>query len=197
VSGAVCSNEITPRLTKLGSAQALFPDVQGYEILAFEADQAYVYPENNTAFLNVPNDSTVYAMWIGTNDLGKGALLTDSQVPGKTIVDYLECVYSAFDRLYASGGRYFVLMNVIPLNLTPLYGLPGAGGVKNTKCWRDKPKNATELSYRMQKQVLLVDEVFKYRTPFEVDIATRYPGANFAVFDVWSLVRRSSLLCTA
>ena len=166
--------------------------MQGYEIPAFEADKAYVQPGSNEPFLDIPNDETVYAMWIGTNDLGNGALLTDSQVPGKTIIDYVDCVYSAFDRLYKTGARYFVLMNVIPLNLTPLYGLPGKGGVKTTKFWETKPENTTEISYRMQKQVLLVDDDFEYRTPYEERIANRYPGASFAVFDVWSLVCRLS-----
>lgn len=50
-------------------------------------------------------------MWIGTNDLGVGALLTDNQVKGTNITTYIECIYQSFDRIYKSGGRYFVLMN--------------------------------------------------------------------------------------
>ena len=179
---------ITPRNVMLGSVIAPFPDVQGYEIPAFEADKNYIDPATGKLFLDIPSDETVYAMWIGTNDLGNGAFLTDSQVPGKTIDDYLDCVYSAFDRIYQTGARYFVLMNVIPLNLTPLYGLPGRGGLGASNFWPTKPENITEISYRMQNQVLLVDEVFKYRTPYAVELAHRYPGASFAIFDVWSLV---------
>ena len=59
-------------------------------------------------------------MWIGTNDLGVYAFLTDSQVPNKTIVDYIECVFQALDQVYANGGRFFVLQNIAPLQLTPL-----------------------------------------------------------------------------
>ena len=162
--------------------------MQGYEIPAFLADQAYKEPDSGVAFLDVPSDETAYALWIGTNDLGNGAFLTDSQIPGKTIVDYVDCVYQAMDRLYTAGARFFVLLNVIPLNLTPLYGLPGAGGLAATKFWKDKPANTTEISYRMQKEVLLVDDDFKYRTPYETKIANRYPGAEIAVFDVWNLV---------
>jgi hypothetical protein len=111
---------------------APLPDVQGYEIPAFLADKN-VTTDNNAPFLDIPTGETVYAMWIGTNDLGNGAFLTDSQVAGKTIADYIDCVYEAFDRLYEAGRRYFVLMNVIPLNLTPLYALPADGSTIHPK----------------------------------------------------------------
>lgn len=183
----MCSNAITPRITSLGSVQAPFPDVQGYEIPAFLADKN-ITTENGAPFLDVPVEETVYTIWIGTNDLGNGAFLTDSQVAGKTILDYIDCVYEAFDRLYAAGGRYFILMNVIPLNLTPLYALPADGGSRHPKFWPNKPDNITQISYRMQEQVVLVNEALRYRSAYEVSIAQRYPSAKFAVFDVWSLV---------
>lgn len=185
VSGAVCSNQITPRT--FSAISAPFPDIAGYEVPAYLADSKYVYP-NGTKALTVPVDSTVYSIFIGTNDLGNYAFIDDSQVAGKTIVDYIDCVYDQFSRLYESGARYFVLQNVAPLQLTPQYGLPSKGGLNATQYWPDKPANTTEIWGRMLETVVTVNDVFKYRTPFDVKIANDYPGAHFAVMDMYGLV---------
>lgn len=136
----------------------------------------------------VDPDSTVYSFWIGTNDLGVDAFLTDSQVNGSTIEDYLDCVYDQVQRVYDNGARYFVLMNVVPLNLAPLYAVPSQGGVGANHYWEDKPSNITEISYRMMEQVVLVNAVYEYRTAFAAVINRRYPGAHFALMDVHGLV---------
>jgi hypothetical protein len=127
-------------------------------------------------------------MWIGTNDLGNYALLTDSQKRGTTIVDYVSCVYSMFDGLYHAGARYFILMNIVPLQLAPLYATTENGGVGANHFWPDKGSNLTEISYRMWESVATVNDIYKYQTPYEILIARRYPGAHFAVFDVNGLV---------
>jgi hypothetical protein len=186
VSGAVCSNDITPRT--FASIKADFPDVMGYEVPAYLADSKYVYP-NGTKALDVPVDSTVYSMFIGTNDLGNYAFIDDSQVAGKVIPDYIDCVYDQFSRLYDSGARYFVLQNVSPLQLSPQYGLPSKGGLNATQYWPEKiTKNTTEVSGRMLETVTTVNDVFKYRTPYEVLLANKYPGAHFALMDMYGLV---------
>lgn len=77
-------------------------------------------------------------MFIGTNDLGAGAFLTDSSLGETTIPDYVDCVFEKFDRLYKAGGRYFVLFNTAPLELSPLYGLPENEGLTVSKYWKDK-----------------------------------------------------------
>ncbi|KAE8153549.1 glycoside hydrolase [Aspergillus avenaceus] len=184
VSGAACSNTITPRVFAFGQ---LYPSVLEYEIPAFVADSMYTADDGNP-FLDIAEDSTIYTMWIGTNDLGNNALLTDSQAPGKTIPDYLDCVYTALDRIYESGGRYFVLMNLAPLQLSPQYGMPGKGGVKTPQLWKDKPDNTTAVSYKMWETVVTVNEVYKYRTPAELLIEERYPGAEIAVMDMYELL---------
>jgi hypothetical protein len=111
VSGAVCSNKMIYRY--LASIFGPFPDVLGYEVPAFQADAEFINTttKTNTLYPNRRADNTVYSMWIGTNDLGVGALLTDEQAPGTDISTYIECVYQAFDGIYKTGGRYFVLMN--------------------------------------------------------------------------------------
>ncbi|KAI5240155.1 GDSL lipase/acylhydrolase family protein [Aureobasidium subglaciale] len=185
VSGAVCSNNITPRT--FSSINADFPDVDGYEVPAYLADSKYSYP-NGTKALNVPVDSTVYSVFIGTNDLGNYAFIDDSQVAGKVIPDYIDCVYEQFSRLYASGARYFVLQNVSPLQLSPQYGLPSKGGLNATQYWPEKPANTTEVWGRMLETVTTVNDVYKYRTPFEILINRKYPGAHFALMDMYGLI---------
>ena len=126
VSGAVCSNDIIYRY--LASIFGPFPDVV-YEVNAFIADTKYINASThtNTLYTDRRSDNTVYSMWIGTNDLGTGAFLTDSSLHETTIPDYVDCIYDRFDGIYSAGGRYFVLMNTAPLQLSPLYGMPPYG----------------------------------------------------------------------
>lgn len=75
ISGATCSNEIISRYFSLINGP--FPSVVDDELPSFVADVgAKTLYENRTA------ENTVYALWIGTNDLGYGAFLSDSQAPG-------------------------------------------------------------------------------------------------------------------
>lgn len=179
VSGADCSKAITPRIEP--STKIYYPSVLEYEVPAYLAD---------SAAQRTPPESTVYAIWIGTNDLGYEGFLTDSQAQNSTVSDYVNCIYKALDEVYQSGGRYFVLMNLAPLHLAPLYAVPEQGGVtgKESFYWTWKPENITEISYRMKEQVAALNQVFQYRTPYELLVARRYPGASFAVMDMYSLV---------
>ncbi|EYE91353.1 SGNH/GDSL hydrolase family protein [Aspergillus ruber CBS 135680] len=179
VSGADCSKEITSRIEP--STKILYPSVLEYEVPAYLADSASQRP---------PFESTVYAIWIGTNDIGYEGFLTDSQNKNSTLADYVNCVYRALDNIYHSGARNFVLMNLAPLHLTPLYAVPEKGGVtgKESQYWPWKPENLTEISHRMKEQVVALNQVFDYRTPYEVLIAKRYPGASFAVMDTYGLL---------
>ncbi|CAO2652808.1 Nn.00g022190.m01.CDS01 [Neocucurbitaria sp. VM-36] len=186
VSGAVCSNEITPRF--FSAINAPFPDIASYELPAFIADSTYKSP-NGTKFFTGKPDSTVYAIWIGTNDLGNNAFLTDSQVKSKTVTDYIDCVYAQVSRLYDNGARYFVLLNLAPLDLLPQYALPENGGLPATQYFPEKAgKNISEISGRMRETVAALNDVYKYRTPFDVEVADRFPGAQFADFDVNALM---------
>ena len=189
VSGAVCSNEITPRIWS--SINANFPSVIDYEVPAFIAD---LNSTNNATGMPLftpalTSNNAVYVMWIGTNDLGVDAFLTDSQVPGNTLTDYTDCVFQALDEIYATGARYFVVNNVIPLQLTRLYANDTEGEAGPNHYWPDKPSNHTAISEQMTEYATTVDNVYKYQIPYDVMLANRYPGANFAMFDVYSLVR--------
>jgi len=69
-----------------------------------------------------------------------------------------------------------------------MYGLPGKGGVGPNQYWPDKPtSNLTAIHTRMLEQVVTVNAIFQYRTPFAVEINRRYPGAHFALMDMYGL----------
>jgi len=148
VSGAVCSNDIIYRY--LAAIHGPFPDVV-YEVNAFEADIKYVNASTgkNTLYTDRRSDNTVYSMWIGTNDLGNYAFLTDSSLHDTVIPDYIDCIYDRFDSIYKDGGRFFVLMNTAPLQLSPLYGLPGAGGVSVSQYWSNKVRVLHQLPWSL------------------------------------------------
>lgn len=187
VSGAVCDNKIIFR--ELSSINGPFPDVV-YEISAFQADVAFINASTgtNTLYTDRQSDNTVYSMWIGTNDLGVNAFLTDSSLNNTVIPDYVDCIFNKFDAIYKEGGRFFVLMNTAPLQLTPLYAPAGVGGEAVSQYWDSLGMNITEISFKMKEYTELVNDVFSFRTPFELLVAKRYPGASFAIYDVHSLL---------
>lgn len=185
VSGAVCSNDITPRW--FSAINAPFPDLDGYEVPAYIQDSHYYV--NGTKFMIDPPDATVYAIWIGTNDLGYYAFLDDSQVAGTNLTTYVDCIYTQVDRIYNNGGRYFVLMNNAPLNLAPLFAAPPYD-IDASQYWPTKPKNHSEISGRMMEEVVTVNAIMDYRTPYAVEAVKKYPGASFAVYNVHDLVSR-------
>jgi len=183
VSGAVCSNEITPRW--FSAIDAPFPAVKQYEVPAYLNDSHYY--ENGTKWMTDPANETVYAIWIGTNDLGYYAFIDDEQVKGTNITTYVDCVYDQLQRVYENGGRYFVIMNVAPLNLAPIYAMPPYAAGPN-QFWPTKAGNYSAISGRMMEQVVTVNAIYEYRTPFSVELAKRYPGSSFALYDVHGLV---------
>jgi phospholipase/lecithinase/hemolysin len=185
VSGGVCSNAITPRY--YDAIRGPYPSVSQYEIPAFQADSKVVN-KDGSKFLIAPVDQTVYNVWVGANDIGTGGLLTDSQVLGTSIADCVDCVFAQVQKLYNLGARYFTLLNVVPLNLAPLYAMPDAGGVGPNGYWPDKPANHTAVSISMFELVVSNNQIYKYRLPFEVLVQKNFPGARFALFDVNSLV---------
>lgn len=75
VSGATCSNEIVSRY--FDAIDKPFPSVVDDELPSFMADLGA-----QTLYKDRTAENTVYALWIGTNDLGNDAFLTDSQAPG-------------------------------------------------------------------------------------------------------------------
>ncbi|KAK3390221.1 GDSL lipase/esterase [Podospora didyma] len=182
ISGATCSNKIVER--NFAYIKRSFPAVLDDEIPSFVADVAYetLYP-NRTA------DNTVYALWIGTNDLGFDAFLSDSQAPETTITDFVNCIWTVFDSIYKTGGRRFVLLNEAPLELAPLYALPQNGGTLDSQFWGTKSQyNISEYSNKIKEYSTSVNTIFEYGVPFQVKIKSRWPQATFDIFDVHSLL---------
>jgi hypothetical protein len=179
VSGAVCNKNVTYKASTAWG-------VQQYELTAFAADNALRV--DGARFLKVSPTSTVYAIWIGTNDLGAGGFLTNNETAGSTLDDYVDCVFDAFDKLYQLGARRLILMNVIPLYLTPMYASEAQGGLNYSQYWlTQKPSNLTAISVAMTKQVLTVNAAFQNKVQVTAQNET-YPEAQVALFDVWSLV---------
>lgn len=191
VSGATCSNKIVSRF--LGPLGRDFPSVLEDQIPAFKVDAdvgaGTLYGGSRTA------ENTVYAMWIGTNDLGAGnAFLVDEQVPGTTITNFIDCVWTVFDEIYSNGGRRFVLLNEAPLHLAPLYVPSADGGVGDSLFWPTKTKyNQTAYQQKILQYTTTVNTAFDYGAPFNMIIKKRWPGAKFSIFDVHSLMTAMSL----
>ncbi|POS76413.1 acetyl esterase [Diaporthe helianthi] len=182
VSGATCSNDIVARY--LAGINRTFPAVLEDELPSFVADV-----RSETLYANRTADNTVYALWIGTNDLGYGALLTDSQAPGTNITSYIDCIWTVFDTIYATGGRRFVLLNTAPLQLAPLYSPQSAGGIGDSQFWPNKTLyNQTEYQHKFLEYTQVVDRLFDYGVPFEMLVNGRWPNATFDIFDVNSLI---------
>lgn len=85
-----------------------------------------------------------------------------------------------------------MLFNNAPLWLAPLYANASEGGVGDNKYWADKPANLTAISLKMEEEVTSVNQIFNFQLPFEKLVANRYPGANFALYNVNQLVSRIS-----
>lgn len=176
MSGAVCSNTLTPRT--FSTINAPFPSVREYELPAFKAD----LPK-----LKISLKNTVVSLWIGTNDLGGDAILDHSQLPGVTIVDFSSCVFEVLKKLHALGARHFVLQNVAPIYLAPLYtDLAHGGSTGPNRFWLGRGDNATDNMVSMKDNVLAVNEIWKYRSAAAVK--EQLPGAKLAYFDSHSLL---------
>jgi phospholipase/lecithinase/hemolysin len=182
VSGATCSNEIISRY--FSAINKPFPSVLDDEIPSFRSDvnSTTLYPSRTAA-------NTVYALWIGTNDLGFEGFLSDSQAPGTNITTYVECVWQVWDAIYQEGGRRFVLFNNAPLQLTPLYAAESNGGAGNNQYWLNKTSyNETEYQYKILEYTTSANTMFDYGFPFQLLVKKRYPGAQIAIFDVHRLL---------
>lgn len=183
VSGACSSDAIITRQFDLIGRP--FPSVLDYQIPAFEADVA-----SGKLFDDRRADNTLYALWIGTNDLGYGAFLSDAQAEGATLATFVESIWTILDRIYDAGGRHLVLFNQAPLERSPLYAPVERGGYGDSTFWTNKTAyNTTEYAGKMRQYTTGVNAMFDYGVPFQVVVERRWPGASVAVYDVHRLMR--------
>ncbi|RDA87022.1 hypothetical protein CP532_3205 [Ophiocordyceps camponoti-leonardi (nom. inval.)] len=181
VGGAMCSDDLVPNRV-LEATGLPFPSVSGYELGAFKADSA-VFGDRR------PNN-TVYTLWIGTNDLGTNGFLGNAQRPGATLRSFVDCVWGVFDRLYAAGGRRFVVFNQIPLELAPMYATPGAAGHGNVQFWRGPAShNVSEQREKLLRYTSTVNAMLDKGAPLR--LRARWPGATMSVLDAHSIFKKA------
>ncbi|KIH94937.1 GDSL lipase/acylhydrolase family protein [Sporothrix brasiliensis 5110] len=183
VGGAVCSNEITPRY--FSSINRTFPSVLEDEIPSFQEDTA----GSHSLYQNRTADNTVYALWIGTNDIGFGAFLNDAQTAGTNITTYVDCVFSVLDSIYAAGGRRIVLFNLAPLQLVPTYRPQSAGGAGDHQYWGNKSLyNETEYANKILEYTVNINTIFDYGVPFHALVRRRWLGASVSIYNTHQLL---------
>jgi len=118
---------------------------------------------NRSRGMHLDFESTVFSIWIGTNDVGIFGLFNDNQAPGVSIVDVTYCsTIEWVSTLYHLGARNFVLQNMLPLDKMPAY------------------YNQTFI-YEL---VMSGNEIARLNA---LDLATKYIDARICVFDSHSL----------
>ncbi|KAI0036066.1 GDSL lipase/acylhydrolase [Vararia minispora EC-137] len=163
-SGAVCSQDLTPRP---------FPGVVQDELPAYLA-------QSQTGSIAVPSNETLYTLWIGTNDLGPTTLLLGQAIVNNaTIVDVMECAVNWVKTLYDSGARNFLFQNLVPLDHVILYQ---ANSYPN-RFWTDI-RNTTEWNLFMSELVAGGNAISRLLLRA---LASTLPGAHVGLFDSHAL----------
>jgi hypothetical protein len=177
-SGSFCSS------TVIGT---FLPGIKENQLPAFQADLKF--QKDGASFLNLPPKDTVYTIWIGTNDLGAQGLLPKADAVA-TVPKYVECVFGSFDNLYGAGGRKFVLMNVIPLNLLPMYTVQKGKGADGL--YPNKPgtvEGLKQANKKLEGMVLQSNQLFANISKTAIKgPKPRYPEAELALYDVYKFV---------
>ncbi|GAB1520184.1 hypothetical protein RhiTH_003257 [Rhizoctonia solani] len=178
-SGGTCSNKITPRP---------FPPVMETQVPTYTANvttksgNTQIIGPNGT-YVPLASKDTLYSIWIGLEGKilmsEKGALLTDP-LPGISIVNTTSCVFDWMKALYDQGARNFLLQNMVPLHLAPMYAADGYP----TKFW-SAPHNQTEWSILMAELVRSGNELWALRTKYIAP--SLFPGARIGLFDSYGL----------
>ncbi|KDQ21620.1 carbohydrate esterase family 16 protein [Botryobasidium botryosum FD-172 SS1] len=164
-SGATCSDLLTPRE---------YPGVTEDELPLFLQQK-----KNGTVVLDRDPLKTIYTLWVGTNDVGAGCLLTGDQKPGATIVDTTKCTIEWAKTLYKNGARNFLFQNMVPLQRIPMY----ARDAYPTRYWK-AAKNATEWNTFILELVNSGNALSRYML---TDLAPQLPGAHVGLFDSYGL----------
>ena len=112
-SGATCSGKLTPRIYK-PVLEAQVPEYTANVTTKStgkpQQKTTYIMSKNGT-YVPLASKDTMYSIWIGTNDVGVGTLLTDP-LPEVSIVNTTACVFDWVQALYDQGARNFLIQNV-------------------------------------------------------------------------------------
>ncbi|EGR49380.1 uncharacterized protein TRIREDRAFT_121418 [Trichoderma reesei QM6a] len=181
IAGATCDNNNVERWAAFMNAN--YPSIITDEIPSFKADR------KTKLYRGVTSANTVYALWIGTNDLSYTGILSDSQVKGTNITTYIDCLWNVFDAIHAAGGRRFVILNNNALQLTGLYRPLSDGGAGDNQFWQNKTLyNQTEYAQKMLEYTTSSNTMIDYGVPFHLLVKNRWPGSKVAVYDIHSLI---------
>ncbi|CAO1625349.1 unnamed protein product [Parajaminaea phylloscopi] len=97
-----------------------------------------------------------------------------------TVLDYLGCIFGRFDQLYALGYRRLVLLELLPLELTPFYN-------PNNVLHPDRGVTYDGIPAVMQQMVLLVNALYPHRVR---EFEAGHQGARIEIFPTHELFRR-------
>ncbi|KAF8579873.1 carbohydrate esterase family 16 protein [Ramaria rubella] len=162
-SGATCSNKLTPRT---------FPGVMEDEIPAYKNATA-------SGNLTLHASETLYTLWIGTNDLGVGELISGQAVPGVSLVNTSSCAVSWVKDMYETGARNFFFQNMVPLDRVVLYS---ADSYPN-HYWTEQ-RNTTEWNVMMKEFVAAGNMLTELML---ANLAPTLPESNICIFDSHAL----------
>ncbi|KAG8696760.1 hypothetical protein FRC08_006956 [Ceratobasidium sp. 394] len=180
-SGATCSNNLTPRIYK-PVLEAQIPEYTANVTTKLVKNQKTTYiMSKDGKYVPLASKDTMYSIWIGTNDVGVGALLTDP-LKDVSIVNTTACVFDWVQKLYDQGARNFLIQNMTPMWLLPMYTPTGY----DTKYW-NQPHNQTEWSIFIAELVRAGNELQALRTKYIAP--SRFPGARFGIFDAHRLFK--------
>ncbi|KAF9065311.1 GDSL lipase/acylhydrolase [Rhodocollybia butyracea] len=163
-AGATCSNNLTDRP---------FPSVFESQLPAYFSELA------NGTVPKLKPEETLYTLWIGTNDVGVGALLTGGGMKGVSLVDTVACAINWVKVMYESGARNFIFQNMIPLQNTVLYAADSYPNeywtaVRNTTDWNVVMTEFTQTGNKLQQLMLEA-------------LVPSLKGAHVGFFDSYSL----------
>ncbi|KAL1662995.1 GDSL lipase/esterase [Schizophyllum commune] len=167
MSGGICSHALN---------NLPWPSVFEEELPAFYNDSSDGTLDGSAPGVlgDIAPDNTLYSIWLGTNDVGAGALLTGEAPEGVTVVDTVACTVNWVKTLYDKGARNFLFQNK-----TPMYSRNG----KPTGTWTAS-KNATEWNIMIYELTTagnkLADLMLQQLVP-------TLDGAHVALFDSHSL----------
>ena len=82
-----------------------------------------------------------------------------------------------------------MLLNQAPLQLAPMYAAVSNGGAGDNQFWQNKTLyNQTENQFKIMEYTLLVNQIFDFGVPNQVETKKRWPGATFSLFNVHRLL---------
>ncbi|KAH7024937.1 uncharacterized protein B0I36DRAFT_295675 [Microdochium trichocladiopsis] len=178
IAASMCTNAFSPTSGR--------KTIQQDQIPSFLADYKARSATTGQPILDVPAETTLYAIWIGTNDVGPSGFLTDQQQPGLRLPALPDCVYAQIDTLWRdAGARHFVLMNTPPLHLAPQYQPLERGG---NGFMAQFDSNLTRSTEKVRNYVGLVNSLYDWRSGYHVLVGKRWAGSTLAVFDVEALM---------